>query len=150
MKEKLDIHKYDYRLELANNRLERNFYNISEKNIKTIFKFRNYLNANSYSKGRIHRYLQLLPQLAQWLKKDFDQVNKDDMLKVLSSLQKRGYTANTKETYKAVIKRFYKWLLGGDEKYPSCVDWIKNKRTTLNRLPEELLTKSIQKITYIP
>jgi site-specific recombinase XerD len=90
----------------------------------------------------VNRYLQLLKQAAEWLGKDFDRATKRDVERVVRRIETSGYSAWTKQTYKAALKRFYKWLLGGDEEYPEQVRWI---RTTLSQreklLPRDLPTE---------
>jgi len=57
-------------------------------------------------------------------------------------LEEQPYSAWTKQSYKVILKRFYRWLKGGDEGYPPEVRWIK---TTLKEkeklLPQDLLTE---------
>ncbi|MEM2751143.1 MAG: tyrosine-type recombinase/integrase, partial [Nitrososphaerales archaeon] len=56
-------------------------------------------------------------------------------------IERKDYSPFTKHDYKVVLKKFYKWLCGGEE-YPEQVKWIK---TTLKMkdelLPEDLLTE---------
>ena len=51
------------------------------------------------------------------------------------------YSDWTKLNYKTTLKKFYKWLAGGED-YPEQVKWIKTSKRNMNRtLPEELLTE---------
>jgi len=75
------------------------------------------------------------------LGKNFDEVNKTDIEQLVNRLERSTYSAWTKHDYKVAIKRFYKWLNGGED-YPATVKWIK---TTLKRkdvlLPKNMLTE---------
>ncbi len=66
------------------------------------------------------------------------------IIEFVSCIQRRDYTLWTKQDYKKIIKRFYKWLKGDDKIYPDEVSWINAdvKRSELN-LPGEgdLLTE---------
>ena len=57
---------------------------------------------------------------------------------MLESLERSSLSDWTKHDYKVTLKKFYKWLNGGEE--PSTTKWIK---TTLKRqdrkLPEDML-----------
>jgi site-specific recombinase XerD len=80
-----------------------------------------------------------LRKIAEWLKKNFDEANKNDIEQLINNLERSNYSAWTKHDYKVVIKRFYKWL-NGDEEYPQEVKWIKTtfkKKDSL--LPKNLL-----------
>ena len=85
--------------------------------------------------------------IAEGLNKDFDKVEKEDLVKYLAKLEKTNLAENTKKDYKVAIKRFYKWV-NGDAEYPKLVTWIKaNVKRSRQKLPEDLLTEEdIKKI----
>jgi site-specific recombinase XerD len=88
------------------------------------------------------RYLDDLPRLARLLRKDFEKATRKDIERVLRSIETSSDLApRTKLDFRVTIKKFYKWLNGGEE-YPESVRWIKTggKRNN-NKLPEELLTE---------
>jgi integrase len=80
-------------------------------------------------------------KIAKWLGKDFDKATKEDIEKLVWTIQSNEKFKDwTKHLYKVSVKKFYKWLNGGEE-YPREVKWIKcNFRNSNRILPEELLT----------
>lgn len=139
MKNRIDIHNYERKLEQETARVST--LNISERNKKIVFKFRDYCFAQGLSQARIWRYLQLIPKIAFWLEKDLDKATTEDILRVVQIIEKNDFTYWTKYTYKRALKRFYKWL-GKKEDYPKEVKWIKcNGANGNHKLPEELLTE---------
>jgi len=59
------------------------------------------------------------------MKKDFDKVSEDDIKKVVAEIQESNYSPWTKQTYKVIIRRFYKWHLKTPGKdFPDIVSWI--------------------------
>ena len=76
------------------------------------------------------------------LQKNFRQVSKQDIVKLMANLETQDLEEWTKHTYRVVTKKFFQWLHKMDEtNYPPQVAWI-HSRATNNRhiLPEELLT----------
>ncbi|MCD6371332.1 MAG: tyrosine-type recombinase/integrase [Candidatus Aenigmarchaeota archaeon] len=121
--------------------------NITNRNKLLIEKFSEFCFAESLGVHRVVKYIYTLKNIAQELDKDFDKAKKDDIIKVVGKIEKSNYSSWTKKDYKVTIKKFYKWLRGGEE-YPEEVKWIK---TTIKRserkLPEDLLTEEdIQKL----
>jgi site-specific recombinase XerD len=82
--------------------------------------------------ARLLKYLFLLRHLAVWLKKDFDALTEHEMETFVLDLERdritsksgKPYRANTKRDLKIALRKFYKWLLGGNETYPPIVRWI--------------------------
>ena len=101
---------------------------------------------NCYAEGlgerRVKKYGYTLKSLSARLKKDFDMAVKEDIIKVVSQIEKSNYADWTKHDYKVALKKFYKWLKKTEEVYPEEVRWIK---TTIKRsngkLPEGLLVE---------
>lgn len=140
MVKRLDIHEYDARLRQAIKHVSA--FKITKKNYETVMLFKDYLIANGIGAPRVIRYMQLLPRIAQWLDKNFEEATKEDILRVVSSIESADYTKWTKTTYKSALRRFYKWLLGEDEEYPAIVKWVKSiNGNGTHKLPEELLTE---------
>lgn len=140
---KLDIHDYDLSIKSVVKRIK-NHEKISEKNKKTILKFYDHCAAEGLSKARMEYYLNRLSLLAQWIKKDFEKANKNDVKSVMRKVNEMPYTEWTKKDYRVTLKKFYKWLRKIDEKgvYPEEVSWI---TTTAKKdkqdLPCDLLTE---------
>lgn len=122
---------------------------LSEQNKKLIFGFREDCVLRGLSKPRIVKCLTNLKRLAEWLGKDFDKADKEDVKHVVGVIQGADYSLWTKHGFKVILKRFYKWLYQTEE-YPPLVSWIKNNvKKSLLRLPGDgdLLTEGdIQKL----
>jgi integrase len=101
--------------------------------------FIQFCKANGMGYRRIDKYTYNLPKIAKWLNKSFNDVTKDDMIKLIAKLEEQPYTVWTKHDYKAIIKRFFKWL-NGDVDYPDTVKWIRNGvKQKDKKLPTEML-----------
>jgi site-specific recombinase XerD len=76
------------------------------------------------------------------LGRNFRSAKKKDIESILGKLERMNYSEWTKHDYKVTLKKFYKWLIGGED-YPKEVKWIKTtvKKEGSQHLPEELLTE---------
>lgn len=135
-----DVHGYALSLERSINRIKK-LSSLSNHNKLKILEFQKSCRAQGIGAARVLRYLNDLPKIAGWLNKNFEKATKKDMEKVLNLIEDSHYAPRTKLDFRVTIKKFYKWLNGGEE-YPKCVKWIKTggKRNN-NKLPEELLTE---------
>ncbi len=92
------------------------------------------------SDARIHKLLSHMRLVARLLDKSFEETTEDDIKDIIAWVQGRDLADSTKRDYKVVLKKFYKWLNGGE--YPEKVAWIKTTRKNGNgKLPEKLLTE---------
>jgi site-specific recombinase XerD len=114
---------------------------ISERNSELIKDFEAHCFTSGLTKIRIVKYMRYLRKIAERLGKDFDSATREDIERVVNYIERSDYSPWTKHDYKVTLKRFYKWLRGGEE-YPPEVKWIK---TTIKQkdltLPEGLLTE---------
>ncbi len=78
MKQRLDIHSFDERLQDAERKIDAQ-NPISARNVELIREFEQYCFSEDLSKARIVKCLQSLKKLTEWLKKDFDKVDKADV-----------------------------------------------------------------------
>lgn len=108
---------------------------------KTLTSFEEHLIAQGESEGRVLKYLYTLRKIYQWLGKPFEEATRIDIEKILLKLEEKEYSPWTKQSYKVILKYFYKWLRGSEE-YPKEVSWIKtNIKRSQEKLPTELLTR---------
>ena len=136
-----DIHHYDQRLAAALANLESD-RNVLDANRRKIKQFLEYIRAEGLSVPRQVRYTYLLRKLSSLLGKEFRRTTKNDMIRVVSDLEKQNTAYDTKLSEKQCIKRFYKWLRNIEDDYPLEVKWIRAKRTNNHKiLPEHLLTE---------
>jgi len=116
-------------------------------NRKHIEKFLQQITAEGLSKARQAKYIYALIKLDQWIGKDFIKANKQDLIRVCGTLENSDYTDNTIHDYKAVMKRYYRWLREDEGlrfdvgEYPKEVSWIKTTIKKKNhKLPKQLLS----------
>lgn len=150
----IDIHNYNDKYKSAVNYLDR--ANISKKNKELILKFDETLALlDRVSLARRVRVIGYLINLNQkYLKKDFDKATKEDLkaaIKVIDDNPK--YSVWTKQGYRVIIKKFYRWLEFKDEyndpdkkfDFPKTVSWItcSIKRENLPRVSAaDILTEN--------
>lgn len=73
---------------------------------------------------------------------DLSSAERKDLEKLVREIEQRDLSEWTKQSYRVTLKKFYRWLRGGDD-YPDEVKWI---RTTMRKgrgslMPEELLSE---------
>lgn len=136
-----DLYQYTERLERKVNNIK-TAKGYSKHNRNKIMEFQRHCIASGIGPARVLRYLNDLPHIAAFLnKKDFEKASKTDIENFLVHLEKSKYMPRTKLDFKITIKKFYKWLNGGEE-YPDSIKWIKTgEKLNNNKLPEELLTE---------
>lgn len=114
---------------------------INDNNKRKIIEFQRSCLAHGLSSARMLRYLNDLPTIAKKLRKDFKKAQRSDIEKIVAEIEAGSLAPATKQSYIVTIKKFYKWLNGGEE-YPGCVKWLKTTGKKNNeRLPEDLLTE---------
>lgn len=134
-----DIYNYKKRFEVAVNLIKKS--DISEHNKKLIFDFLDDCRIDGAGYGsplslsRTTRYAYSLKKIAKWIEIDFDKANKDDIKQLVKKIEfSEKYEDSTKHIYKVTIKKFYKWLNGGED-YPECVRWIKLRNKDSKKYP---------------
>lgn len=149
MDKRIDIYNYEKRIDDEIKKIGES--KISDRNKKIIYDFRDSCLMEGLSKARITRILGTMRMMAERLGKDFDKATKKDIMDLVQKIQtNEKYSVLTKHTHKVILKKFYKWFKGDNERYPEEISWMKCnvKRSQLN-LPSEkgLLTeKDIQKL----
>ncbi|MFC1692154.1 tyrosine-type recombinase/integrase [Candidatus Latescibacterota bacterium] len=129
MNPKFDIHDYEKRYKSSLCTLEKS--GISNKNKELIQKFDRTCALENLSISRRIRIIGTLNTISKFLDVDFDKASKDDLKNVVLKIDtKKEWSIATKHTYKAIIKKFYKWLAYGDEykdiqDYPEIISWMK-------------------------
>ncbi|MFH1053143.1 MAG: site-specific integrase [Candidatus Woesearchaeota archaeon] len=133
----MDIHRYDKKYEYTLNGLNR--AKISSRNKELILKFHNDLILENLSKPRLINYLNKMKLICIRLGKDLDKATIEDLKKVVGSIQQSDYSPWTKQTYKIILRKFYRWF-----KKPELIDWVKTGFSkSEKKLPSEgdLLTE---------
>jgi len=144
----LDPHDTRKKIERATQAIHEN-EKISDTDKKHVLKFDEFLAAKGLSEKRRLVYLRTLPRIRQFLKRNFRAASKQDIIKLMSDLERTDLEDWTKHTYSVCTKRFYQWLHGLDgSDYPPQVSWIHSRKNNRRHvLPEELLDdEDIQKL----
>ena len=143
----MGIHNYDKMYETTKKRVRK--AKTSERNKQLILEMNDFLILENLSKPRLIKYLEVLKTLSERLGKDFEQATEKDLKKLVGDIQQQNYSAWTKQTYKVILRRFYKWLKGTKD-YPEIVSWISIRISkSEKKLPSEgdlLNEKDIQKL----
>ncbi len=125
---KLDAIKKDSKLSKHNRDIILNYLRDSELG-KTINKGQK----RKIGSGRNLQAAGFLCKMSkEWFKKDLDKVTIKDMENFILNLDKgkiisrykKPYSSEAKSNIKKFIRKFYKWLLGDNKRYPELVDWI--------------------------
>jgi len=136
----LDIYNYPRRLQLALHKLKEN-RRISATNRQVILRFHEKSVADGLSAPRLVRYIHILSKLAEKLQKPFGRARQEDIVRLVAEVESEPLADWTKQSYKVVLRKFYKWLKHTKD-YPKEVSWIKVPSRIRNRfLPSELLTE---------
>ncbi len=126
---KIDIHNFDYQYDNAKKGLEKS--DISEKNKDFIIKFDRACSLEKLSISRRVRIIRTLIGMSSLLNKDFNTASKEDLKDLVLKLDSRkDLSVATIQTYKSILKKFYKWLTFGDDYktiqgYPEIVSWLR-------------------------
>lgn len=138
----MDIHNYGRRLErtLANIRDS----SITQRNKDHILEFHDACLTEGMSICKIERYLYDLQRFALLLDSDLSKATQRDIQKIVAGIEKKEWTAQSKQTFKMMIRKFYKWVDGICERgvCSERVKWLKcNVKNGRHKLPEELLNE---------
>jgi len=118
----LDIYNYPRRLELALDNLRKNA-KISATNRQLILRFHEKSVADGLSAPRLVRYIHILSKLAEKLQKSFTRARQDDIIRLVARVESQPLSDWTKQSYKVVLRKFYKWLKHTKD-FPKEVSWI--------------------------
>ena len=110
---------------------------INEANKQLIFEFENYCFAEGLKIARVLKHLIELKVLADMVGKDFKSMSKHDMMNLVGRIERMDRAERTKQDYKNLIRKFFRWLGKND-----VVDWIKiSSRKDSRKLPEDMLSE---------
>lgn len=113
---------------------------LSDKNKQLVLRFKDDCLANGLSEGRVCKYLWQLRNLGSWLKTDFDKAQIEDIKRLVAIVETSSLAPWTKCDYKVAVRKFYRWLAGGEE-CPKSVSWIRPRPPRgRDMMPSDLLT----------
>ncbi|WP_082092939.1 tyrosine-type recombinase/integrase [Methanosarcina siciliae] len=111
----------------------------SEANRIAILDFENYLFANGVGSLRILSCVSTLHRFAEQLTKDFIQMDKLEVQRIVAGVERSDLADSTKQQRKAILKQFFRWLQGDN----NAASWIRaSTKLKSKKLPENLLTES--------
>jgi site-specific recombinase XerD/predicted small metal-binding protein len=116
---------------------------ISDPNKKLILDYKRDQVLNGLAEASLLKNVTRLKIVAEHVEKPFDEMDKGEVKQIIAWLHSRDYTDETVDTYKNVIKVFWKWLKNsknGDA--PPETEWIELSNSGGKRkLPKDLLSK---------
>lgn len=113
---------------------------LTPENKKIILEFGDFCLAEGLSFARALKYVEQLHTIGKLVEVTFDAARKKDIEVLMRKVETAGYTDSYRHDLKVTIKKFYKWMNGG-EQYPECVRWILSGLHLHHKLPEALLTE---------
>lgn len=135
---------FAYRVE-ENLRLIDESDEIHPANKEAIERFKRDLAIEDVSDAWLQKLTSHLKVVAEEVGPDrrFDELDEEDIRNLVEWIQNRDVTDSTVNSYKQVLKRFYRWLYENPKgEHPEPVDWINTTRRQGNdTLPKDLLTQ---------
>ena len=116
-------------------------------------KFENHLLNQGVTKVRVNKLLAMFSIAERGLRKDFENLTRDDIEKFVTNLHRNNFrklngedfSGSTKSDLKKFLKQFYKWYKGENEFYPKEVSWIKPK-ISKDELPKEKSVIDVEQV----
>ncbi len=128
---------YDHEIDLRSTEERIKRSSISEENKRLIFEFESYCFAQGLKIARVLKHLTELKVWTEMLGKDFKAATKSDVMKLVEYIERSDRAARTKEDYKVLIRKFFRWLEKGD-----VVDWMQiSAKKDSRKLPEDMLSE---------
>jgi len=132
---RIDIHDFPRKMQYERRRLAR--LKIPPKNKQLLLEFERFCITEGLSLPRRLKLLRHMLDVArEFITAPFRRVSKADIQEAVVRIEgRKGYSAWTKHDVKVAIRKFFKWIIYGDEAlirsdYPELVAWIK---TTMKR-----------------
>lgn len=137
---KPDIHNYDQRIISVLRRIENA---LSKKTVELIKKYHNEMISESISKATQLKHLEVMLNLSRFLKKEWNEVNTDDIQKLVVTIVQKysvsGQETHTTADHKKVLKIFYRWLkTGSRHKDPDSLDPPEIRKIKMRRVKDRL------------
>jgi integrase/ribosomal protein S27AE len=130
----VDIHKQKA---LLDKNLKGYISKLRPEDQKDVRRFIGDLLAQSYSPGRLNKYLATLVTISRKLDTPFTEATKDDVKRFIAWLEiSDDYKPWYKHDIKVILRRYMRWLGKAET-----VDWLKIKTPKNGTLPEEVLTE---------
>ncbi|KXB05013.1 hypothetical protein AKJ50_01815 [candidate division MSBL1 archaeon SCGC-AAA382A13] len=120
----------------------KNSESLNQEDRDLLHEYKRDLEVEGLSDSRIFKLLIHTRKYAEKLDgKSLADATEGDIKDLVAWVQKRNLADSTKRDYREILKRFYKWLNGGE--YPEKVEWISTTRKKKNKkLPEKMLDEN--------
>ena len=113
--------------------------NLTQKNRETLAKYYVDLVNEGWTKPRIISLLDQTGRVLEWLGKDYSTINEEDIKNLVMRIRNTDLSEYTKADYLVKLKRFDKWMNGGEE-YSTLTKKIKTTVKTKDlKLPTQLI-----------
>ncbi len=136
------IHNFEKRVSQAQKSIEAS--SISKTNKQLISYFIDECYKSGIGAARISKCIITMKLIAQSMNKDLDKVTPKDITNYLVVNEKKDYAEWTKQSYKVMIKKFYRWL-GKYKNNKHFIEMVEDIKTTVpktkQKLPSDLLTE---------
>ncbi|MFA5358094.1 MAG: tyrosine-type recombinase/integrase, partial [archaeon] len=156
-----NFHNYEKRMQLLLSRINPDKYGFEESkrgrkriafkltpnNVALLEKYYLDITNEGLTTPRKLALMEQTSRILEWIGKDWEQVSVDDIkalvnkIRTLFSKEKNSdFSEHTKSDYLDKLKRFDKWVNGGDE-YTALTKWVKTTmKSRLFKLPNQLLS----------
>ena len=95
----------------------------NKRDRELILKFRDKCYAKGLGDSRVLFYVIRLKKISELTRKDLDKLDRGDIEKLVSWIERKKYSEWTKQGYKTTLRNFYKLLNDGET--PDTVNWIR-------------------------
>lgn len=138
---RIDIHNINTRLNCFLKRVDK----LPERNRDMLLKFKAECYSQGLSNARVLFYISRITRIAEIYKKNFDEMDKDDLKKIVSDIEGNpNYKEWTKSGYKIALKKFFQFVSGlewSSRDFPQMVKWIHSKARESKLEDPTILTK---------
>jgi len=133
------FHNYERKLQRGKTSLDK--LGLSGKNKQAILDFTDFCFSEGLSVPRVEKYLWHLRCLAELFQMDFSDATRNDIERLVRTIEQMEYSDWSKRDFRITLKKFYRWLRNTDKDPPE-VEWLRCViRNNNHKLPEELLTE---------
>lgn len=144
-KGKIGIYDYDYQLKHVYSLIKKD---LSKKNVKLIERYDLAMVNSSLSKATRHKNLKMILSLSRLLNKDWNDVSKDDIDKLVWKIMNQygddnGQETNTSHDHKKILKIFFRWVRLGSREKNEVGDPTETKNVKLRRVKDKIVREHL-------
>ena len=144
-KSKISIYDYDYQLNHVFALIKKE---LSEKNVQLTEKYDLAMVNSSLSKATRHKNLKMILSLSRLLNKNWIDVTKDDVDRLVWKIMNQygddnGQETNTSHDHKKVLKIFFRWIKLGSREKNEVGDPPETKHVKLRRVKDKIVREHL-------